>query len=111
MTDFEIEKTMITGMVKSLFKGVRVVSDGCDDDSFRIMIPKRPPSIVLSAMFLDVFANTRNLSRWLLTTSWPLILSWLMMGPIFHLALLLQSAVNQGRRPPGRHFQVYEYEI
>ena len=41
MTDFEIEKTMITGMVKSLFKGVRVVSDGCDDDSFRIMIPKK----------------------------------------------------------------------
>ena len=41
MTDFEIEKTMITGMVKSLFKGVRVVSDGCDDGSFRIMIPKK----------------------------------------------------------------------
>ena len=41
MTDFEIEKTMITGMVKSMFKGVRVVSAGCDDDSFRIMIPKK----------------------------------------------------------------------
>lgn len=36
MTDFEIEKTMITGMVKSLFKGVRVVSAGCDDGSFKI---------------------------------------------------------------------------
>jgi len=32
---------MITGMVKSLFKGVRVVSAGCDDDSFKIMIPKK----------------------------------------------------------------------
>lgn len=41
MTDFEIEKGMITGMVKSLFKGVRVVSAGCDDDSFKIMIPKK----------------------------------------------------------------------
>ena len=41
MTDFEIEKTMITGMVKSLFKGVRVVSAGCDDGSFKIMIPKK----------------------------------------------------------------------
>jgi len=41
MTDFEIEKAMITGMVKSLFKGVRVVSAGCDDDSFKIMIPKK----------------------------------------------------------------------
>ena len=41
MTDFEIEKTMITGMVKSMFKGVRVVSAGCDDDSFKIMIPKK----------------------------------------------------------------------
>jgi len=41
MTDFEIEKGMITGMVKSLFKGVRVVSDGCDDGSFKIMIPKK----------------------------------------------------------------------
>lgn len=43
MTDFEIEKTMITGMVKSLFKGVRVVSDCAvsNDDSFRIMIPKK----------------------------------------------------------------------
>ena len=41
MTDFEIEKTMITGMVKSTFKGVRVVSAGCDDGSFRIMIPKK----------------------------------------------------------------------
>ena len=41
MTDFEIEKTMITGMVKSLFKGVRVVSAGCDDSSFKIMIPKK----------------------------------------------------------------------
>ena len=41
MTDFEIEKTMITGMVKSMFKGVRVVSAGCDDGSFRIMIPKK----------------------------------------------------------------------
>ena len=39
MTDFEIEKTMITGMVKSMFKGVRVVSAGCD--SFKIMIPKK----------------------------------------------------------------------
>ena len=41
MTDFEIEKAMITGMVKSLFKGVRVVSAGCDDGSFKIMIPKK----------------------------------------------------------------------
>ena len=41
MTDFEIEKTMITGMVKSTFKGVRVVSAGCDDGSFRIMIQKK----------------------------------------------------------------------
>ena len=41
MTDFEIEKAMITGMVKSLFKGVRVVSAGCDEGSFRIMIPKK----------------------------------------------------------------------
>ena len=44
MTDFEIEKTMITGMVKSTFKGVRVVSagwDDCDDGSFKIMIPKK----------------------------------------------------------------------
>jgi len=41
MTDFEIEKGMITGMVKSLFKGVRVVSAGCDDGSFKIMIPKK----------------------------------------------------------------------
>ena len=41
MTDFEIEKGMITGMVKSLFKGVRVVSAGCDEGSFRIMIPKK----------------------------------------------------------------------
>ena len=41
MTDFEIEKTMIAGMVKSMFKGVRVVSAGCDDGSFRIMIPKK----------------------------------------------------------------------
>lgn len=41
MTDFEIEKTMITGMVKSLFKGVRVVSAGCDEGSFKIMIPKK----------------------------------------------------------------------
>ena len=44
MTDFEIEKGMITGMVKSTFKGVRVVSAGWDDtndDSFRIMIPKK----------------------------------------------------------------------
>lgn len=41
MTDFEIEKTMITGMVKSMFKGVRVVSAGCDDGSFKIMIPKK----------------------------------------------------------------------
>ena len=43
MTDFEIEKGMITGMVKSLFKGVRVVSDCAvfNDDSFRIMIPKK----------------------------------------------------------------------
>lgn len=43
MTDFEIEKAMITGMVKSLFKGVRVVSDCAvsNDDSFRIMIPKK----------------------------------------------------------------------
>lgn len=43
MTDFEIEKGMITGMVKGVFKGVRVVS-GClgyvHDDSFKIMIPK-----------------------------------------------------------------------
>ena len=31
MTDFEIEKGMITGMVKSTFKGVRAVSAGCDD--------------------------------------------------------------------------------
>lgn len=43
MTDFEIEKGMITGMVKSLFKGVRVVSDCAvsNDDSFKIMIPKK----------------------------------------------------------------------
>ena len=43
MTDFEIEKTMITGMVRSMFKGVRVVSDCAisNDDSFRIMIPKK----------------------------------------------------------------------
>ena len=41
MTDFEIEKTIITGMVKSLFKGVRVVSAGYDDGSFKIMIPKK----------------------------------------------------------------------
>lgn len=44
MTDFEIEKGMITGMVKSLFKGVRVVSAGwidTDDGSFKIMIPKK----------------------------------------------------------------------
>ena len=41
MTDFEIEKGMITGMVKSLFKGVKVVSAGCDDGSFKIMIPKK----------------------------------------------------------------------
>ena len=46
MTDFEIEKGMITGMVKSLFKGVRVVSDCavsnfCADGSFKIMIPKK----------------------------------------------------------------------
>ena len=41
MTDFEIEKGMIAGMVKSTFKGVRVVSAGCDDDSFKIMIPKK----------------------------------------------------------------------
>ena len=43
MTDFEIEKTMITGMVKSMFKGVRVVSDPMlvDESSFKIMIPKK----------------------------------------------------------------------
>ena len=43
MTDFEIEKTMITGMVKSTFKGVRVVSDPrlVDEGSFKIMIPKK----------------------------------------------------------------------
>ena len=41
MTDFEIEKGMITGMVKSTFKGVRVVSAGRDDGSFKIMIPKK----------------------------------------------------------------------
>ena len=41
MTDFEIEKGMIAGMVKSTFKGVRVVSAGCDDGSFKIMIPKK----------------------------------------------------------------------
>ena len=41
MTDFEIEKTMITGMAKAMFKGVRVVSAGCDDGSFIIMIPKK----------------------------------------------------------------------
>lgn len=41
MTDFEIEKGMITGMVKSMFKGVKVVSAGCDDGSFEIMIPKK----------------------------------------------------------------------
>ena len=43
MTDFEIEKTMITGMVKSMFKGVRVVSDPrlVDEGSFKIMIPKK----------------------------------------------------------------------
>ena len=42
MTDFEIEKGMITGMVKSLFKGVRVVSDCAvsNDDSFKIL-PKK----------------------------------------------------------------------
>ena len=41
MTDFEIEKGMITGMVKSTFKGVKVVLAGCDDGSFKIMIPKK----------------------------------------------------------------------
>ena len=43
MIDFEIEKAMITGMIKSLFKGVRVVSDPrlVDEGSFRIMIPKK----------------------------------------------------------------------
>ena len=43
MTDFEIEKTMITGMVKSMFKGVRVVSDPrlVDEGSFKIIIPKK----------------------------------------------------------------------
>ena len=43
MTDFEIEKTMITSMVKGMFKGVRVVSDPrlVDDGSFKIMIPKK----------------------------------------------------------------------
>ena len=43
MTDFEIEKTIITGMVKSMFKGVRVVSDPrlVDEGSFKIMIPKK----------------------------------------------------------------------
>ena len=43
MTDFEIEKGMITGMVKSTFKGVRVVSDPrlVDEGSFKIMIPKK----------------------------------------------------------------------
>ena len=43
MTDFEIEKTMISGMVKSMFKGVRVVSDPrlVDEGSFKIMIPKK----------------------------------------------------------------------
>ena len=41
MTDIVIEKGMITGMVKSMFKGVRVVSAGCDDGSFKIMIPKK----------------------------------------------------------------------
>ena len=43
MTDFEIEKAMITGMVKSMFKGVRVVSDPMlvDESSFKIMIPKK----------------------------------------------------------------------
>ena len=41
MTDFEIEKTMITGMVKSMFKGVRVVDKGLDEGSFKIMIPKK----------------------------------------------------------------------
>ena len=43
MTDFEIEKGMITGMVKSTFKGVRVVSDPrlVDEGSFKVMIPKK----------------------------------------------------------------------
>lgn len=43
MTDFEIEKTIITGMVKSIFKGVRVVSDPrlVDEGSLKIMIPKK----------------------------------------------------------------------
>lgn len=41
MTDFEIEKTMIAGMVRSMFKGVRVASWGCDDGSFKIMVPKK----------------------------------------------------------------------
>ena len=43
MTDFEIEKGMIAGMVKSTFKGVRVVSDPrlVDEGSFKIMIPKK----------------------------------------------------------------------
>ena len=43
MTDFEIEKGMITGMVKSMFKGVRVVSDPrlVDEGSFKVMIPKK----------------------------------------------------------------------
>ena len=71
MTDFEIEKAMITGMVKSLFKGVRVVSDCAvsNDDSFRIRSRKRPPRIVLSAMFLSVSASMRNPLKWLLTTA------------------------------------------
>ena len=43
MTDFEIERGMITGMVKGMFKGVRVVSNPrpFDEGSFRIMIPKK----------------------------------------------------------------------
>ena len=43
MTDFEIEKTIITGMVKSTFKGVKVVSDPMlvGEGSFKIMIPKK----------------------------------------------------------------------
>ena len=59
MTDFEIEKGMITGMVKSLFKGVRVVSDCAvsNDDSFKIMIPKKAAE---SCVIRYVFERVRK---------------------------------------------------
>ena len=55
MTDFEIEKTMITGMVKGPFKGVRVVSDSMD--AFKIMIPKKAAE---SCVIRYVFERVRK---------------------------------------------------